>query len=382
MANDRAVYRLVAMGDVMLDRQVGKHFKEKPEDFRFSELRTVLKDGDLVFLNLENPVGTKGTPDRIQDPNVTFRCHPASLQILKNLGAVVVSLGNNHMLDYGEEALIETLEHLDAAGIKHVGAGRDYEEANRPLVMEFKGKKIAFLSHVFIYSASTRRARGKRAGVSDYRIDKILSKISGLKRSGYQVIVSLHWGIEYCFYPLPYQREQARAMIDHGASLILGHGPHYPQGIERYNNGEIVFSLGNFIFDEPHRFSNRSFIYGVEVAESGDLRNRMVFPVQLLNHVPFLVRGREADRFRRFILQLEKVYMRKPDLFWQGVNNIYFQDIIARILRMRSIKFAFLPPLSFYFNVGIRNYLAKFSLKKVALILNMICKRKLFETAG
>jgi hypothetical protein len=74
--------------------------------------------------------------------------------------------------------------------------------------------------------------------------------------------------------------------------------------------------------------------------------------------------------------------MRKPDLFWQGVNNIYFQDIIARILRMRSIKFAFLPPLSFYFNVGIRNYLAKFSLKKVALILNMICKRKLFETAG
>jgi poly-gamma-glutamate capsule biosynthesis protein CapA/YwtB (metallophosphatase superfamily) len=382
MANDCAAYRLVAMGDVMLDRQVGKHFKEKPEDFRFSEIRTVLKSDDLIFLNLENPVGTKGTPHRIQDPNVTFRCHPGSLQVLKNLGTVVVSLGNNHMLDYGEDTLVETLEHLDAAGIKHVGAGRDYEEANRPLVMEFKGKKIAFLSHVFIYSASTRRAKGNRAGVSDYRIEKILSKISELKRSGYQVIVSLHWGIEYCFYPLPYQREQAKAMIDHGASVILGHGPHYPQGIERYKNGEIVFSLGNFIFDEPHRFSNRSFIYGVEISESGELQNRMVFPVQLLNHVPILVRGREADRFRRFILQLEKVYMRKPDLFWKGVNNIYFQDIINRILRMRSIKFAFLPPLSFYFGVSIRDYFAKCSFKNVTSILNMICKRNLFGTAG
>jgi poly-gamma-glutamate synthesis protein (capsule biosynthesis protein) len=382
MMNNNTAYRLVAMGDVMLDRQVGKHIKEKPDDFRFSELRTVLKDDDLVFLNLENPVGTKGTPNRIQDPNVTFRCHPGSLQVLKNLGVAVVSLGNNHMLDYGEETLVETLEHLDAVGIKHVGAGRDYEEANRPLVMEFKGKKIAFLSHVFIYSASTRRARGKRAGVSDYRIDKILSEISELKKSGYQVIVSLHWGIEYCFYPLPYQRDQARAMIDHGASLILGHGPHYPQGIERYNNGEIVYSLGNFIFDEPHRFSNRSFIYGVEVAESGDLKNRMVFPVQLLNHVPTLVKGREADRFRRFILQLEKVYMRKPDLFWKGINNIYFQDIISRILRMRSIKFVFLPPLSFYVNIGFRNCLAKLSCKNVTSILNMLFKRKLFGAVG
>jgi poly-gamma-glutamate synthesis protein (capsule biosynthesis protein) len=382
MTTDRIAYRLVAMGDVMLDRQVGKHFKEKPQDFRFGELRTVLQDDDLIFLNLENPVGVKGTPNRIQDPNVTFRCHPESLQILKNLGTVVVSLGNNHMLDYGAGTLVETLEHLDAAGIKHVGAGRDYEEANRPLVMEFKGKKIAFLSHVFIYSASTRRARGNRAGVSDYRIDKIISKISELKKSGYQVIVSLHWGIEYSFFPLPYQREQARTMIDRGASIILGHGPHYPQGIEGYKGGEIVYSLGNFIFDEPHRFSNRSFIYGVEITESEDLVNRMVCPVQLLNHVPSLMKGKEADRFRKFILQLENVYEGKSDLFWKRVNNIYFQDIIDRIVRMRSLKFVFLPPLSFYVGVGIRNYLAKLSFRNIAAALHTICKRNMVRTAG
>jgi poly-gamma-glutamate capsule biosynthesis protein CapA/YwtB (metallophosphatase superfamily) len=378
MVNDCTAYRLVAMGDVMLDRQVGKHFKEKPEDFRFSELRTVLKGDDLIFLNLENPVGTRGVSDRIQDPNVTFRCHPSTLQVLKNIGVVVVSLGNNHMLDYGEEALVETLEHLDAAGIRHVGAGRNYEEANRPLVMEFNGRKIAFLSHVFIYSASTKRARAQRAGVSDYRIGKILSRISQLKATGHQVIVSLHWGIEYCFYPLPYQKQQARAMIDHGASLILGHGPHYPQGIERYKNGEIVYSLGNFIFDEPHRFANRSFIYGVEMSKAGDLLSRTVIPVRLVNHIPRLVMGKDADRFRRFILQMNEVYLRKPECFWKGISNIYFQDIINRIIRMRSIKFVFLPPLSFYFSVGIRNYFAKVSFKNVALILGGLFGRKGF----
>ena len=78
-----------------------------------------------------------------------------------------------------------------------------------------------------------------------------------------------HWGYEYSFYPLPYQMRSARQMIDAGASVILGHGPHYPQGIERYRDGRIVYSLGNFIFDEPHKYANRSFVFGVEIDGSG-----------------------------------------------------------------------------------------------------------------
>jgi len=220
MIHEKEVFRLAAMGDVMLDREVGKHVKDKPEDFLFNNIRSVLKHYDVIFLNLENPVGTKGTPHPIQDPQVTFCCHPDSLQVLKNIGADIVSLGNNHMLDYGETALFETLEHLDALGIKHVGAGRNYKEANRPLLMECNSKKIAFLSYVFIYSASTMMARGNKPGVSDYRINRILPAIRDLSLSGYQVIVSIHWGIEYCLYPLPYQMKQARRMIDSGGVLF------------------------------------------------------------------------------------------------------------------------------------------------------------------
>ena len=110
-------YRLAAMGDVMLARDVGRHFAAAPEDFRMDDVRSALKGFDLVCLNLENPIGTRGSPDPVQDPHVTFRAGPETLDILQGLGVTLVSLGNNHMLDYGAASLIETLELLDGAGI-------------------------------------------------------------------------------------------------------------------------------------------------------------------------------------------------------------------------------------------------------------------------
>ncbi len=356
----------------MLARQVGRHFSDHPEDFHFKALQPILEQGDLVMLNLENPVGVKGRPHHIQDPNVTFRCHTDTLQVLKRLKVVAVSLGNNHMLDYGEESLVETLEHLDAAGINHVGAGRNYEEANQPLIMEVDGERIAILSHALIFSASTKVAGANSPGVSDYRVKHILRRISALANEGCKVIVSLHWGMEYSFYPLPYQQEQARSMIDHGAAVVVGHGPHYPQGIERYRGGEIVYSLGNFIFDEPHRFANVSFIYGVDVLRSGGLANRMITPVQLVDHIPSLLLGEAGERMRRFIVKLEDVYKRKPPRFWRCINNLYFQDIIHRVLTMRSAKFLFLPPVSFYFSIGLLNIARKLSARNGLSILRAV----------
>src|SRR5688500_10447852 len=98
---DEPIYKLAAMGDVMLDRAVGEHFRRAPEDYVFRELAGILDCYDLVFANLENPVGVGGIPHPTQNRNVTFRCHPRTLGALKNLGISVVSLGNNHMLDYG-----------------------------------------------------------------------------------------------------------------------------------------------------------------------------------------------------------------------------------------------------------------------------------------
>jgi poly-gamma-glutamate capsule biosynthesis protein CapA/YwtB (metallophosphatase superfamily) len=352
MSDSRSVIRLAAVGDVMLARDVGRHFADDPAAFTTGGVHDVLRTYDIVCANLENPVGTSGRPCPGQDPNVTFRAHPDTLEVLVSMGVKVVSLGNNHMLDYGEAALLETLEHLDRRGIGWVGAGRDYEEANRPLLMDVAGRRLAFLSHAFIYSVNTRMATRRSPGISDHRPSRIIDRIRQLRRSGYQVVVMMHWGYEYCFYPLPYQMRAARRMIDAGASLVLGHGPHYPQGIEDYRSGQIVCSLGNFIFDEPHKFANRSFIYGVDIDAAGTLQRREIVPVHLRRHVPALVEGADKRRLLRLIENLGTRYAEKDRRFWRSLSASYLTELCGRVARTRSFKYLLVPSVSFYRDIG------------------------------
>jgi poly-gamma-glutamate synthesis protein (capsule biosynthesis protein) len=344
--------RLAAVGDVMLARDVGRHFREAPGDFTSGGVHDALRRYDVVCANLENPVAIGGEPCPGQDPNVTFRAHPDTLDVLLSMGVTVVSLGNNHVLDYGEDALRETLEHLDRRGLAWVGAGRNYDEANRPLLMTVGGMPLAFLSYAFIYSVNTRMATRRSGGVADHRLSRVLPQIRRLRREGRRVIVLLHWGHEYRLYPLPYQMRAARRMIDAGATLVLGHGPHYPQGIEDYKSGQIVYSLGNFVFDEPHKFANRSFIYGVELAAGGELRHREVLPVHLRRHVPTLVAGAEERRLRALIDNLSVRYTQQPPQFWQSVSALYLTELCGRVARTRSPKYLLVPPPSFYRDVG------------------------------
>jgi hypothetical protein len=183
--------------------------------------------------------------------------------------------------------------------------------------------------------------------------------IRELSRSGYDVIPTIHWGFEYSFYPLPYQMRQARRMIDAGASLVLGHGPHYPQGIESYRGRDIVYSLGNFIFDEPHKFANRSFIYTADLDASGQFRNRAVLPVHLRRHVPHLVQGDERRRLERLVACLGERYQEQDAAFWKNHSASYLTDICGRVVRSRSLKFLRVPPLSFYRDAGATAVLRK-----------------------
>lgn len=347
--------RIAAVGDVMLDREVGRHFQRHSDDFSMTEIRELLEPCDLVFANLENPVGTSGIPHPFQDPHLSFRANPQALDVLKNIGVDAVSIANNHILDFGSETLASTLEYLDVASIRHAGAGRDYEEANRHVHLECKGRRIAFLSHTFVFNASTMTARGTRAGVSEHKIRTILARISRLRQKGYTVIVSLHWGVDYRFYPLPYQTIYARKIIDAGAALILGHGPHYPQGIETYKNGLIVYSLGNFIFDEPFRFSNAAFIIDVQITENNEVKNVEIHPFVIKDHVPQLLGGHEKERFLNILNILATLYKSKNTQFWQNFNMKYFKYLLHRSINGRTFKFLKLYPMSFYCDVGFGN---------------------------
>jgi poly-gamma-glutamate capsule biosynthesis protein CapA/YwtB (metallophosphatase superfamily) len=335
----------------MIGRDVGRHFSARPQDFFLPEIRHNFDQNDFVLANLETPVSERGRPYPKQDPHVAFCANPESLQIIRGLGVSAVTLANNHMLDYGPVALADTLGHLDDNGILHFGAGTNYSNANAPLLTNINGLPVAFLGTVFIFSSSTERAGRNRPGVADYALRPLLRQIRHLKENGYIVIVTIHWGLEYSFYPLQYQASQARQMIDCGASLILGHGPHYPQGVERYKHGEIVYSLGNFIFDEPFRYSNRSFIYSAEVTSDG-VKESSVAPVIIDNHVPRLAKNREKKKLSRMIYSLNKIYERKSRRFWQDHNNLHFRSVFQRVVRNRDLKFFRLQPITFYGQLG------------------------------
>lgn len=347
-----------SVGDVMLARGVNRKFDAGEADFELSEFRKLFATSDIVLANLETPISSRGAPNPRQDPVVTFCASPNTISVLHNMGVTAVTLATNHMLDYGPEALEDTLEHLDAAGISHFGAGRDEEEANRPLIVDVDGQKVALLGSVFIYSVSTKRATPSEPGVADYNIKRLTRTIRSLASQQYRVVISIHWGLEYSFYRLPYLQQQAQAMIDAGADLVLGHGPHYPQGIETYEGRQIVYSPGNFIFDERAYFAKRGFVFTGEIG-SPTQNTFSIAPFVLKGCVPTMVSGRSARRFVYFIENLDKIYQRKHREFWKKINNNYFRYIVKIASNARSTRFLFVPPLSFYAGVGLRNYIRK-----------------------
>jgi poly-gamma-glutamate synthesis protein (capsule biosynthesis protein) len=152
---------------------------------------------------------------------------------------------------------------------------------------------------------------------------------------------------------------QARRMIDAGATLIIGHGPHYLQGIETHGGGRIVYSLGNCIFDEPFPHANRSFIYSAAITRCRAIAREKIHPFHIRNHVPALVQDRDQARVERFIARLGRLYSKRSSAFWRTQNYRYLRDILWRVSTMKSYKFLRLPPLSFYGAVGASTYARK-----------------------
>jgi hypothetical protein len=148
-------------------------------------------------------------------------------------------------------------------------------------------------------------------------------------------------------------------MIDAGASLIIGHGPHYPQGIEDYRGGRIVYSLGNFIFDEPHKFANRSYVYTTGIGADGAVQDGAVHPVHIEGGVPLLVAGSARARLASLVRTLSERHRLSARATRRRMNNLWFTDIVWRVESMKSWKFVRLPPLYFYFSLGWRGYLRR-----------------------
>ncbi|SEU01740.1 poly-gamma-glutamate synthesis protein (capsule biosynthesis protein) [Lacrimispora sphenoides] len=209
--------------------------------------RSEISNTDIFMANQEFPFSDRGSA--APDKQFTFRLPPSKVSLMNEIGVDIVTLANNHSLDYGTDALVDTCTALDGAGIKYVGAGPDMNRAKQLEKIEVNGKAIGFLGASRVYPDPNWVANSKKPGmVSGYDPTILLEEIKKAKESCDYLVVYVHWGVERDEKPQEYQRALGKQIIDAGADLVMGSHPHVLQGIEYYNGKPICYSMGNFIF--------------------------------------------------------------------------------------------------------------------------------------
>lgn len=273
--------RITAVGDILLGRGVGSRLKQQKKGFiyPFEKVADILKKGDVVFGNLEESItsSTHSLTDVYHSGKIVLKNDIESIAGINYAGFNMFSLANNHIMDYYDKGLTDTIDILDKNKIVHSGAGINLDEARKPAVIEKNGKKIAMLAYTdmaeILYKGNPKIsfvADKNKAGVASRAMDIELIKedIDNIKQDADILIISLHWGIEESFDVLPEQRAFAYSLLDQGADIIIGHHPHQAQGIEIYKGKPIIYSMGNFIFDQNDPENQESFIVDMEFTGS------------------------------------------------------------------------------------------------------------------
>ena len=206
-----------------------------------------MKQADITMVNNEFPYSTRGT--QAPDKQFTFRIDPAYISLLAESGVDIVTLANNHVLDYGTEALSDTFQTLDDAGIAYAGAGNSVKRAEKLILKKAGGKTFGFLAASRVFPVASWNVENQAPGVlSAYDPSRLLAAVSAARSHCDYLFVYVHWGIERNTAPEPYQADLAHALVDAGADAVIGAHPHVLQGVEMYRDKPIFYSLGNFIF--------------------------------------------------------------------------------------------------------------------------------------
>ncbi len=257
-------------GDVMIGRLVNKVISTTSYEYPWGNLLPLLNKTDLNLINLETTL----TSSINAVPKVfNFKSDPENVESLKRAKIDVVTLANNHILDFGIEGLEETLQALSKAGILHVGVGLNIEEVKKPVIIDIKNMTIGIIGYTD--NEPTWRATATKPGtnyvyVGDHR--GVIREIKKLKRKVDILIFTIHWGPNMVQHPTKAFQRFARAAIDAGVDIFHGHSAHVFQGIEIYKNKVIFYDAGDFVDDyyvTPSLRNDRSFLFLVEVNKQG-----------------------------------------------------------------------------------------------------------------
>ena len=233
---------LSAVGDLILSGRYDRVAQSGEVGAVFARIHSELQSADIALGNLECPLTSQGMP---REDKLCLKGDPLYAQTLASAGFDVVSLANNHVTDYGPRGLADTVDALNASGLKHTGAGKDLATAGEPVIMTRNGVTIGFLSYCHASTKAPVFASDGSWGVSPLELDQVLKDIRHWAPKLDQLVLLLHWGLEYSPMPTPDQVDLAHRAVDAGASLIIGHHSHMIQGIEHYKGAVIAYSLGN-----------------------------------------------------------------------------------------------------------------------------------------
>jgi poly-gamma-glutamate capsule biosynthesis protein CapA/YwtB (metallophosphatase superfamily) len=284
---------LALIGDVMLGRKVDEALKDhmRPEE-PWGDVMPLLEAADLRIINLECAITDNEQPWTRTPKVFHFRAKPSAIETLRTARVDVCSLANNHTLDFEEQGLLDTLKHLDAAGIRHAGAGRNQNEAADPAILTVRvghTNRVALLA--FTNNEPPFAAGPDRPGTNYLPVSldpsvlrRVERAVADVREVGVDtVIFSNHWGPNMVQRPNEIFRRFARAVIDRGVDIYYGHSAHVFQGVEIYRGKPILYDTGDFIDDyavNPELRNDWSFLFWVSV-EGGRFERLDLTPVKL-----------------------------------------------------------------------------------------------------
>jgi len=268
-------------GDVMMTSYFKNYIDSNGVDYMWEDVSDLIKSADYGVFNLETSVSLRGSDTKPK--GYGFRSEPFTLEGLKNAGIDMVSIANNHVMDYGREAFSDTLTSLDEYGIEHIGAGESLNDASKINYQEINGIQVGFLGASEILGYESNKATDEKSGVfylNRNNLSDIKSIINEAKSKCDVIVLVLHWDREYYDNPKEETIKMAHELIDSGADIIIGHHPHVLQGIEYYNDGIIYYSTGNFNFLIRNENASQSALFEVEFNKDSILSSK-VYPIKI-----------------------------------------------------------------------------------------------------
>ena len=214
------------------------------------ELMEYMQNADIMCLNNEFTFTTRG--EKLEGKLYHFRANPERVEVLKEMGVDIVKLANNHACDYGSQSLLDTMDTLKNAEIEYIGAGSNLQEAMTPVYIEADGKTVAFVAASRAEkNIKTPQATETEPGILRcYETELFIETIKEAKKNADFVLAYVHWGTEYSYELEEVQLTSGKEYLDAGADVVIGAHSHCLQGMEYYEDKPIIYSLGNYWFNE------------------------------------------------------------------------------------------------------------------------------------